>query len=155
MGGWQAKTRSRSTFARREKIGKHVSTMSRVWACGATDRTSHNLGKSRRIQERKRDEGEYTIRLTYPGLQMMYRFEKEEVSGALLPLWAYQNQQFTGLSREMDTMRRASCPTPECTFKPLLTEEHHVARLLYGISKLDVASGLYDGFYQSVHVDEK
>jgi hypothetical protein len=57
-----------------------------------TIQENHGVSK-----KEKRDEGEYTIRLTYPGLQRRYRFEKEEVSGALLLLWAYQNQQFTGL----------------------------------------------------------
>jgi hypothetical protein len=39
--------------------------------------------------------------------------------------------------------------------KWFLEEEHKVARVYYARSKLDRYTGLYDGFYQSVHVDEK
>jgi hypothetical protein len=39
--------------------------------------------------------------------------------------------------------------------KPLLEEVHRSARVYYARSKLDLHTGLYDGFYQSVHIDEK
>jgi hypothetical protein len=39
--------------------------------------------------------------------------------------------------------------------KPLLEEVHQSARVYYARSKLDLHIGFYDGFYQSVHIDEK
>jgi hypothetical protein len=38
--------------------------------------------------------------------------------------------------------------------KPYLEDAHLSARAYYARSKLDLATGLCDGFYQSVHVDE-
>jgi hypothetical protein len=39
--------------------------------------------------------------------------------------------------------------------KPMLTEQHMTARVFYCLSKLNVHTGCYSDFYQSVHVHEK
>jgi hypothetical protein len=54
-----------------------------------------------------------------------------------------------GQGRDMSLIR----PHPN-TIKPYLEDVHLSARVHYTRSKIHLSTGLHDGFYQSVHVDE-
>jgi hypothetical protein len=133
-------------------FNKHVTTVWRVW-CRARQKLSQ-FGKL--TSTTRKSTGRPRVYIPVEVAKAMEDVPTEK-RGAIRSLASALGISATTVHRlKMGRGYDVSVIRPHSNaIKPYLEDVHHSARAYYARSKLDLTTGLYDGFYQSVHVDEK